>query len=94
VNIALYTLELVLSAVYLARSSRPFIHRLGVVGLVIVDGICTLSICLDVALGALSLPLTTTNARLIFAPLATEILTTNVSAGIAQLFLCNLFYNL
>jgi hypothetical protein len=94
VNIALYTLELVLCTVYLARSSRPSIHKLGVVGLVFVDGVCTLSICLDVALGALSMPLTTTNARLIFAPLATEILTTNVSAGIAQLFLCNLFYNL
>lgn len=94
VNVALYTLELVLCGLYFARSSRPFVHKLGVVGLVFVDGVCTLSICLDVGLAALSLPLTGTNLHLIFAPLATEILTTNVSAGIAQLFLCNLLYNL
>ncbi|KAJ7907221.1 hypothetical protein B0H13DRAFT_2332602 [Mycena leptocephala] len=95
VNIALYTLELVLCAVYFGRSSRPTIHKLGVVGLVFVDSVCTLSVCFAVGLSPLSLSLTTTNLRLVFfAPLATEILTTNVSAGIAQLFLCNLFYNL
>ncbi|KAJ7328405.1 hypothetical protein DFH08DRAFT_319321 [Mycena albidolilacea] len=94
VNVALYTLELVLCGLYFARSSRPFVHKFGVVGLVFVDGVCTLSICLDVALAALSLPPTGTNLHLIFTPLAAEILTTNVSAGIAQLFLCNLLYNL
>ncbi|KAJ7907216.1 hypothetical protein B0H13DRAFT_699043 [Mycena leptocephala] len=95
VNIALYTLELVLCAVYLTRSSRPSIHKLGVVGLVFIDSVCTLSVCFAVGLSPLSLPSTTTNLRLVFfAPIATEILTTNMSAGIAQLFLCNLFYNL
>ncbi|KAJ6536265.1 hypothetical protein B0H19DRAFT_383485 [Mycena capillaripes] len=89
-NVALYTLELVLCARYFARPSRPFIHKIGVACLVLADTACTVVVNLDVGFAVQRLP--PKNLRLLFAPLATEIMATYVSAVISQLFLCNLFY--
>ncbi|KAF7349019.1 hypothetical protein MVEN_01423100 [Mycena venus] len=92
-NVAMYTLELALCVRYFSRPSRPFLHKLAVGLLVFMDGFCTLSISFSVCLAAVPTNFTT-NLRLLFLPIATEILATNVSAGITQLFLCNLFHNL
>ncbi|KAJ6536209.1 hypothetical protein B0H19DRAFT_383195 [Mycena capillaripes] len=89
-NVALYSVELVLCARYFARPSRPFIHKIGVACLVLADTACTVVVNLDVGFAVQRLP--PKNLRQLFAPLATEIMATYVSAVISQLFLCNLFY--
>lgn len=90
----MYTLELALCVRYFSRPSRPFLHKLAVGLLVFVDGFCTLSISFNVCMAVVPTYFTTMNLRLVSLPIATEVLATNVSAGITQLFLCNLFYNL
>ncbi|KAJ7930952.1 hypothetical protein B0H13DRAFT_2651662 [Mycena leptocephala] len=92
VNIALYTLELVLCARYFARPSRPLAHKIGVGVLVFFDTVCTVAVGFDVCLAVLHPPVTPANPRLLFTPLAVEIIATYVSSVISQLFLCNLLY--
>ncbi|KAJ7677126.1 hypothetical protein DFH06DRAFT_618942 [Mycena polygramma] len=90
VNIALYTSELVLCGRYFGRPSRPLVHKIGVALLVFADTVCTLAISIDVCLAVLRLPIE--NPRLLVVPTTVEIMTTYISAVVAQLFLCNLFY--
>ncbi|KAF7332912.1 hypothetical protein MVEN_02397000 [Mycena venus] len=89
-NVALYTFELVLCWRYFTRPARPFVHKIGVVVLVIGDTICTVATSVDVCLAVLRLPIT--NLRLVLAPLAVEIFATYVSSVVSQAFLCNLFF--
>ncbi|KAJ6502689.1 hypothetical protein C8R47DRAFT_1316698 [Mycena vitilis] len=90
VNIALFTSELVLCGRYFARPSRPLVHKIGVALLVFADTVCTLAISIDVCLAVLRLPIE--NPRLLVVPTTVEIMSTYISAVVAQLFLCNLFY--
>ncbi|KAJ6464837.1 hypothetical protein C8R45DRAFT_1219786 [Mycena sanguinolenta] len=89
-NIALYTLELVLCVRYFQRPSRPRIHQIGVGALIIFDTLCTAATCTNA--GAAVVPLPTTSFRLLLLPLAIQIITTYISSMISQLFLCNLFF--
>ncbi|KAJ6537002.1 hypothetical protein B0H19DRAFT_1182351 [Mycena capillaripes] len=89
-NIALYTLEIVLCCRYFARPSRPLVHKIGVATLIVFDTVCTVAIGFGVCMAALRLPIT--NLALFLSPLATQIITTYISAVIAQLFLCNLLF--
>ncbi|KAJ6535515.1 hypothetical protein B0H19DRAFT_1079987 [Mycena capillaripes] len=89
-NTALYTLELVLCMRYFTRPSRPYLHKIGVAIIVCVDFICSLAIGVGVCFSVMRQP--PMNIRLFLAPLSTEILTTYISAAVAQLFLCHLFF--
>lgn len=88
-NVALYTLELVLCRRYFRRPCRPFIHKICVAGLIFCDTMCTLAVCVDVTMAVVGIH--APNFRLMFAPLSTAIITTYMAASIAQGFLCNLY---
>ncbi|KAJ6534204.1 hypothetical protein B0H19DRAFT_1271931 [Mycena capillaripes] len=91
-NVALYTLELVLAARYFAGPARPFTHKIAVVGLLCADTVCTIVTGFSVCLGVV--PMITTNFRLFLAPLMVSIITTYMSSAVTQLFLCNILYRL
>ncbi|KAJ6580452.1 hypothetical protein DFH09DRAFT_1145965 [Mycena vulgaris] len=91
-NLVLYTAELFLCRQYLQLPGRPLLHKLSVVALVVFDTICTLSTLVSV--GFATVPIHTTNIRLLLAPVSITILATYSSAAIAQLFLCKLFFQL
>ncbi|KAJ7171508.1 hypothetical protein C8R46DRAFT_1190783 [Mycena filopes] len=90
-NFGLYTAELILCIRYFSRPTRPLYHKIGVGLLVFFDTVCTVAIGFDVVLAALPTP-PSTNLHLLLTPLAVTIVTTYISAAIAQLFLSNLFY--
>ncbi|KAJ7892525.1 hypothetical protein B0H14DRAFT_2686719 [Mycena olivaceomarginata] len=89
-NVSMYAFELVLCGVYFTRRPHPRINKAGVWALIFADGLCVLSIninvCQSIMRGA--------NQLLFVAPIAVQIMTTYISAAIAQLFFCNLFYAL
>ncbi|KAJ7843736.1 hypothetical protein B0H14DRAFT_3455913 [Mycena olivaceomarginata] len=90
-NIALYAVEIVLCGRYFGRrSTRPRTHKAGVAALVFFDTVCTLAISFNVCIAVVK-P-TTLSLRLFVLPLSMQIITTYISAAIAELFLCNLFY--
>ncbi|KAJ7249795.1 hypothetical protein B0H12DRAFT_690823 [Mycena haematopus] len=89
-NVALYTVELLLCIRYFGRPSRPLVHKIGVGVLIFVDTICTLATCVTVVFSIF--PPSATNLHLDFSPIAVQVLMTYVSAIISQLFLCNLFF--
>ncbi|KAJ6534193.1 hypothetical protein B0H19DRAFT_1271921 [Mycena capillaripes] len=89
-NVAFYTLELMLAVRYFTRPSRPLAHKVAVGILLGFDGVCTLAISVDVCLAVVRT--STKNFRAVLAPLSVAIITTYVSAVVTQLFLCNLFY--
>ncbi|KAJ7473167.1 hypothetical protein B0H11DRAFT_1343383 [Mycena galericulata] len=100
-NMALYTLELVLVGQYFRRPARPLAHKIGVGVLVTFDTICTLAGGFDAVWSVVrnlqtdtSLPLGVLTTRLLLTPLAIEIVATYTSSVISQLFLCNLSYML
>ncbi|KAJ7891090.1 hypothetical protein B0H13DRAFT_2665875 [Mycena leptocephala] len=86
-NIALYTLEIVLCWRYFGRPNRPLVHKIGVGLMVLADTACTAAVGVDVIMAALQLPF-----QSVFAPLAIQILMTYISSVVSQLFLSNLFY--
>ncbi|KAJ7872209.1 hypothetical protein B0H13DRAFT_2669462 [Mycena leptocephala] len=86
-NIALYTLEIVLCWRYFGRPNRPLAHKIGVGLMVLADTACTAAVGVDVIMAALQLPF-----QSVFAPLAIQILMTYISSVVSQLFLCKLFY--
>jgi hypothetical protein len=86
-NIALYTLEIVLCWRYFGRPNRPLAHKIGVGLMVLADTACTAAVGVDVIMAALQLPF-----QSVFAPLAIQILMTYISSVVSQLFLSNLFY--
>ncbi|KAF7345459.1 hypothetical protein MVEN_01564000 [Mycena venus] len=88
VNVALYTLELVLCAHYFARPSRPLINKIGIGLMVLADTVCTLAICFEVGLAIVPAQ---ENFPFIIA-LAIQIIATYISAVIMQLNFCHLFY--
>ncbi|KAJ6534205.1 hypothetical protein B0H19DRAFT_1271932 [Mycena capillaripes] len=91
-NLALYTLELMLAARYLVLPARPFAHKIAVVGLLCADTVCTIATGFSVCL--VLVPMKITNFRLLMAPLMVAIITTYVSSAVTQLFLCNVLYRL
>ncbi|KAJ7677116.1 hypothetical protein DFH06DRAFT_1169817 [Mycena polygramma] len=91
-NIVLYTFELVLCCRYFARPSRPLVHKIGVGALVLADTVCIVAIGFNVCLAVLRLPVSSANLRLLLVPTTLEIMSTYISAVVAQLFLCNLYY--
>ncbi|KAF8206772.1 hypothetical protein K438DRAFT_1963084 [Mycena galopus ATCC 62051] len=93
-NVAMYAFELVLCGHYFTRPSRPLklIHKLGVGGLIVADGLCVITINCTVVLTITGE--TTRNAYAFVAPLSTQIILTYVSAAIAQLFFCDVYYTL
>ncbi|KAJ7729459.1 hypothetical protein B0H16DRAFT_1586798 [Mycena metata] len=91
VNFSLYTAEILLCFRYFSRPSRPLSHKIAVGTLIFADTVCTVAIAFQTAFLLLP-PVITTNIRLLLAPLAVAIVFTYISAAIAQLFLCNLFY--
>ncbi|KAJ7779811.1 hypothetical protein B0H16DRAFT_726302 [Mycena metata] len=90
-NFSLYTGELILCIRYFSRPSRPLVHKIAVGMLVFFDTVCTVAISIDTALDVMP-PKVSTDPHLVLAPLTVSIIATYVSAAIAQLFLCNLFY--
>ncbi|KAJ6502699.1 hypothetical protein C8R47DRAFT_213345 [Mycena vitilis] len=91
-NIVLYTFELVLCFRYFARPSRPLVHKIGVGALVFADTVCIVAIGFNVCLAVLRLPVSPANIRIFLVPTTLEIMSTYISAVVAQLFLCNLYY--
>jgi hypothetical protein len=92
VNIALYTIELLLCARYFARPSRTRVHRMAVGVMIFFDTLCTVAISINICMAVLGFPMANLQSRLLLAPLAMQIFTTYVSSVVSQLFLCNLFY--
>jgi hypothetical protein len=92
VNIALYTIELLLCARYFARPSRTRVHRMAVGVMIFFDTLCTVVISINICMAVLGFPMANLQSRLLLAPLAMQIFTTYVSSVVSQLFLCNLFY--
>ncbi|KAJ7837641.1 hypothetical protein B0H14DRAFT_2589066 [Mycena olivaceomarginata] len=73
------------------RRSRPWVHKIGVLALILADGACVIAVSFNVCnnvTGAFR------NPHYFVAPIAAQIMTTYVSAVIAQLFFCNIFYTL
>ncbi|KAJ6587490.1 hypothetical protein DFH09DRAFT_229771 [Mycena vulgaris] len=91
-NLVLYTAELFLCCRYFLRAGRPFLHKLGVAALAGFDTISTMGIMANACLA--NIPPPTTKLVLLFLPLSSTIFATYCSAAIAQLFLCNLFFQL
>ncbi|KAJ7321624.1 hypothetical protein DFH08DRAFT_889219 [Mycena albidolilacea] len=91
-NVAMYAFELVLCGFYFKRRSRPLLHKLGVWSLIVADGVCVLAVNFNVSLTITGAAFR--NPHFFVAPIAAQIITTYVSAVIAQLFFCNLFYTL
>ncbi|KAJ7305651.1 hypothetical protein DFH08DRAFT_976206 [Mycena albidolilacea] len=90
-NVAMYAFELVLCSLYFRRRSRPLVHKIGVWALILADGACVIALSFNVCnnvTGAFR------NPHYFVAPIAAQIMTTYVSAVIAQLFFCNIFYTL
>ncbi|KAJ7860119.1 hypothetical protein B0H14DRAFT_3446307 [Mycena olivaceomarginata] len=90
-NVAMYAFELVLCSLYFRRRSRPWVHKIGVLALILADGACVIAVSFNVCnnvTGAFR------NPHYFVAPIAAQIMTTYVSAVIAQLFFCNIFYML
>ncbi|KAJ7729460.1 hypothetical protein B0H16DRAFT_1893862 [Mycena metata] len=92
VNFSLYTAEILLCFRYFSRPSRPLSHKIAVGILISADTVCTVAIAFQTAFLLLPPVYITTNLRLLFTPVAVAIVATYISAAIAQLFLCNLFY--
>ncbi|KAF7345416.1 hypothetical protein MVEN_01559600 [Mycena venus] len=87
-NVALYTLELVLCAHYFARPSRPLVNKIGIGIMLLADTVCTVVLCFKLGL---AISPNQEHFRFIVA-LAIQIIATYVSAVIAQLNFCHLFY--
>ncbi|KAJ6534203.1 hypothetical protein B0H19DRAFT_1185524 [Mycena capillaripes] len=93
INVALYTLELVLAARYFALPPPSSLgHKIAVVCLLCADSVCTIAAGFSVYLLVVS-P-TITNSRLVLVPLMLSIITTYMSSAVTQLFLCNVIYRL
>ncbi|KAF8211105.1 hypothetical protein K438DRAFT_105113 [Mycena galopus ATCC 62051] len=87
-NVALYTLELVLCGHYFARPSRPFLNKTGIAIMALADTVCTLSNFFEVSL---AIGPTQQEFHYVVA-LVVKIITTYITAAVAQLSFCNLFY--
>ncbi|KAF7345428.1 hypothetical protein MVEN_01560800 [Mycena venus] len=88
-NVALFTLELVLCGHYFARP-RPLTSRIAIGTMVLADTVCTLAIVFEVGL---AIDVTKEHFRFVVA-LAVKIITTYTSAAITQLSFCRIFYAL
>ncbi|KAJ7495288.1 hypothetical protein FB451DRAFT_1477943 [Mycena latifolia] len=88
-NMALFTLELVLCWRYFQRPARPLVHKIGVSALIFFDSVCTVSTCTGVGLAVAGFQV---SDLALLAPVAVGIMSTYISASIAQMFLCNLYY--
>ncbi|KAF7332872.1 hypothetical protein MVEN_02392300 [Mycena venus] len=73
-----------------ARPARPFLHKMGIAAILCVDTICTVAIGIGVCFTVMRKP--PTSPRVLITPVAIQILTTYVTAAVAQLFLCYLFF--
>ncbi|KAK7045252.1 hypothetical protein R3P38DRAFT_3259232 [Favolaschia claudopus] len=76
----------------LSPARTPFLHKLGVVTMLLADGICVLDINVAVCLNATGAALKSPYGFV--APVAVQIITTYTSAAVAQLFFMNLYYAL
>ncbi|KAJ7239399.1 hypothetical protein B0H12DRAFT_1136193 [Mycena haematopus] len=93
-NIALYTVEIILCLRYFQRPARPLIHKIGVGLLVFADTVCTgavlFDVCLTIGVGGIGVGDRKTFMAALIA-LVLQIIPTYLSAAISQLFLTNLF---
>nr|GAT53073.1 predicted protein [Mycena chlorophos] len=90
-NMVLYTTEIGLVIRYFKRPCRPRLHKTAVGIMLTADTLCTVALCVNVAVRAVVVS-TPENAQRALAPFSVTIFTTYISATIEQLFLCNLFY--
>ncbi|KAJ6548751.1 hypothetical protein B0H19DRAFT_193208 [Mycena capillaripes] len=90
-NVALYTLELVLCRRYFQRPNRPFFYKLGVSALLFFDTVCTLTICVNLCIVVLNV---SGNPVALFAPTSLTIFMTYCTAAVEQTILCHLFFSL
>ncbi|KAJ7111178.1 hypothetical protein C8R43DRAFT_160709 [Mycena crocata] len=97
INCMLFSAELCLMAQYFQhRSTRPWLHQVGVGAIFLFDTICTLTICAEVYTVVLVFPCQEAHVftRFTMGALATELFTTYATASFVQLFLCYLYFAL
>ncbi|KAJ7056048.1 hypothetical protein C8F01DRAFT_1257863 [Mycena amicta] len=87
-NVALYTLELVLSYSYLRRRSRRGFYRICVYAMLLFDTICTLDICVNLCLFFLQVP----GFAALLVPTVVSIFMTYATAAVEQTVMCYIFY--
>jgi hypothetical protein len=85
----LYVLEIVLVAEYFRRrSTRPFLHKLGVASFMVFDTICTMSVSSHVYLSVLAGDL---NSRELLWSITFILLSTYATAAVEQIYMLNLY---
>lgn len=89
-------LEIVLMFQYFQLSSRPLLHRIGVLAIGILDTICTFAIWANVYMVVLMFPCQSEFIipRSSLQILSVILITTYTTASIEQLFLCFLYFSL
>ncbi|KAJ7056019.1 hypothetical protein C8F01DRAFT_1373035 [Mycena amicta] len=92
-NIALYTLELVLSYAYLRRRSRRAFYRTCVGAMLLFDTLGTLVICVNVCLYVMRMA-GSTKLPPSFVPTVVSIFMTYATAAVEQTVMCFIFYTL
>ncbi|KAJ7152031.1 hypothetical protein C8R46DRAFT_483472 [Mycena filopes] len=90
-NVALYTLELVLCWRYFQRPNRPFLYRIGVGALIFFDTVGTLTICVNLCLVLLRIG---GDQVALLSPTSLAIFMTYLSAAVEQAILCHLYFSL
>ncbi|KAJ7143963.1 hypothetical protein C8R44DRAFT_864965 [Mycena epipterygia] len=94
-NYLLYTLEIALIVEYFQQSSRPLLHRIGVICLFAFDTVCTGAVFIEVYFDMLGL---LWQASLVFdttlRAVAVILFSTYATAALEQLFLCTLYFSL
>ncbi|KAJ7609741.1 hypothetical protein DFH06DRAFT_176694 [Mycena polygramma] len=90
-NVALFTLELVLCRRYFQRPNRPFIYKAGVGALIFFDTICTLTICVNLCFVVLQI---SGDPVALLSPTSLTIFMTYCAAAVEQAILCHLYFSL
>ncbi|KAJ6462800.1 hypothetical protein C8R47DRAFT_1239730 [Mycena vitilis] len=90
-NVALFTLELVLCRRYFQRPNRPLIYKAGVSALIFFDTICTLTICVNLCFVVLQI---NGDPVALLSPTSLTIFMTYCAAAVEQAILCHLYFSL
>ncbi|KAJ6622595.1 hypothetical protein B0H10DRAFT_2013418 [Mycena sp. CBHHK59/15] len=95
-NMCLYIVEIGLTIQYFQRSSRPFLHQVGVVSLLLFDTVCTIGICAQTYLKFPVSPCIVNDVPLkdLLWPVTLKLVSTYSTASIEQLYLCSLYFAL
>ncbi|KAJ7727548.1 hypothetical protein DFH07DRAFT_999897 [Mycena maculata] len=92
-NVGMCTLELALCQRYFKRPNRPLLYKWSVGAFIVFDTLCTLTICTNVSLIVLAVPLGP-NPLASLVPTTVVIILTYCTAAVEQAILCHLFFTL